>query len=161
MPLSRHRARTRFNEAEAHAPRIHPLTIRIDPDLSQASMRPRRMRLGYRRGLLSGSDWHGRGFNEAEAHAPRIPRQTPRQRRARRRRFNEAEAHAPRIPPAVLDQVNILLGFNEAEAHAPRIHLDVAFLLFFCLAGFNEAEAHAPRIHHNSLYYSLDMLRLQ
>ena len=39
---------SRFNEAEAHAPRIHPLNVK----LNFAALRR---------------------FNEAEAHAPRIP----------------------------------------------------------------------------------------
>ena len=36
-----------FNEAEAHAPRIHPNIPRFISTVSPASMRPRRMRLGY------------------------------------------------------------------------------------------------------------------
>ena len=38
----------RFNEAEAHAPRIHFRVGVIGSDHIVASMRPRRMRLGYR-----------------------------------------------------------------------------------------------------------------
>ena len=38
---------TRFNEAEAHAPRIQLLKQRIHSKVEEASMRPRRMRLGY------------------------------------------------------------------------------------------------------------------
>ena len=60
-----------FNEAEAHAPRIHGVFMTDFTLDATASMRPRRMRLGYQsvaadlsKNLLS--------FNEAEAHAPRI-----------------------------------------------------------------------------------------
>ena len=61
-----------------------------------ASMRPRRMRLGYNRLLLV---FHVTyiGFNEAEAHAPRIPRRTAGVEEKMKIGFNEAEAHAPRI----------------------------------------------------------------
>ena len=61
-----------------------------------ASMRPRRMRLGY---LAAGrSNRHGG-----------------------RRRFNEAEAHAPRILIPTSAKIGLCQRFNEAEAHAPRI----------------------------------------
>ena len=44
----------------------------VSKHISWASMRPRRMRLGYlTRMRLSDAGDHG--FNEAEAHAPRIP----------------------------------------------------------------------------------------
>ena len=36
-----------FNEAEAHAPRIHVCAADAQAVLALASMRPRRMRLGY------------------------------------------------------------------------------------------------------------------
>ena len=37
----------RFNEAEAHAPRIPRASDRLPGEPKDASMRPRRMRLGY------------------------------------------------------------------------------------------------------------------
>ena len=61
----------RFNEAEAHAPRIRPGISSPAPNQFPASMRPRRMRLGYLHGLWL-RDEASVGFNEAEAHAPRI-----------------------------------------------------------------------------------------
>ena len=68
-PLSR--AHRRFNEAEAHAPRIPAESLRADlPDI-MASMRPRRMRLGYLP-CAPGCRFASDSFNEAEAHAPRI-----------------------------------------------------------------------------------------
>ena len=39
--------RVRFNEAEAHAPRILDIGIGLRVWNANASMRPRRMRLGY------------------------------------------------------------------------------------------------------------------
>ena len=63
----------RFNEAEAHAPRIRQSLRLVSPARQDASMRPRRMRLGY--AASDGRRWCRRvSFNEAEAHAPRIPR---------------------------------------------------------------------------------------
>ena len=63
---------TRFNEAEAHTPRMRIQDV-------QARSRPTR-------------------FNEAEAHAPRMP--TPKScSPLRRAGFNEAEAHTPRMLP--------------------------------------------------------------
>ena len=60
-----------FNEAEAHAPRIRLAEVFVRHYGFAASMRPRRMRLGYARAeettILPKSS-----FNEAEAHAPRI-----------------------------------------------------------------------------------------
>ena len=86
----------RFNEAEAHAPRIldpkvmvtlldrvasmRPRRMRLGYQqwgfttpilVDEASMRPRRMRLGYRCNNRPGIP-AGKSFNEAEAHAPRI-----------------------------------------------------------------------------------------
>ena len=61
-----------FNEAEAHAPRIHGKKTLPQFPVNWASMRPRRMRLGY---LINWTDERQvsfPGFNEAEAHAPRI-----------------------------------------------------------------------------------------
>ena len=64
--------------------------------MATASMRPRRMRLGYGPIYQRDQVKRGQSFNEAEAHAPRILTvgrvQTP-----TLARFNEAEAHAPRI----------------------------------------------------------------
>ncbi len=66
----------RFNEAEAHAPRMR---WPADPARS-----------------------HRRGFNEAEAHAPRMPSGSSPDRRPMAR-FNEAEAHAPRMLMLLLE----------------------------------------------------------
>ena len=61
----------RFNEAEAHAPRIPEKAKRGCWLPGIASMRPRRMRLGYALYPDHLVADVGR-FNEAEAHAPRI-----------------------------------------------------------------------------------------
>ena len=61
-----------FNEAEAHAPRIPHSELQTVLNGLNASMRPRRMRLGYRI-LGRSANSRGKCFNEAEAHAPRIP----------------------------------------------------------------------------------------
>ena len=60
-----------FNEAEAHAPRIPNLSRAQAIGHVQASMRPRRMRLGYA-SIIPPASRRGKSFNEAEAHAPRI-----------------------------------------------------------------------------------------
>ena len=60
-----------FNEAEAHAPRIHIWRRPVASGAGVASMRPRRMRLGYQRGYDQ-TRHAATSFNEAEAHAPRI-----------------------------------------------------------------------------------------
>ena len=64
----------RFNEAEARTPRI-PSPPKTKPNLkAEASMRPRRVRLGYK--FTRKNDVvTGEGFNEAEARTPRIRRQ--------------------------------------------------------------------------------------
>ncbi len=62
----------RFNEAEAHAPRMPG-------------------------GDQPGADDIAPRFNEAEAHAPRMRYRHGRPARPGAR-FNEAEAHAPRMP---------------------------------------------------------------
>ena len=86
----------RFNEAEAHAPRILPQEKAIAGSVMS--------------------------FNEAEAHAPRIQAHLLHHQTVRAR-FNEAEAHAPRIPDPRTRYSVPILCFNEAEAHAPRIHV--------------------------------------
>ena len=60
-----------FNEAEAHAPRIRAQPSALDGTACPASMRPRRMRLGYDLRVFIKNHLTKR-FNEAEAHAPRI-----------------------------------------------------------------------------------------
>ena len=54
MHLSKFLMKKCFNEAEAHAPRIPPQPGAGGADLGHASMRPRRMRLGYNRGIAHG-----------------------------------------------------------------------------------------------------------
>ena len=89
------------------------------PSGQGASMRPRRMRLGYLRGQRQ----------------PRLVANC----------FNEAEAHAPRILIQNQSTFYLCPSFNEAEAHAPRIHV-IGAGGNGSIASFNEAEAHAPRI---------------
>ena len=63
--------RAGFNEAEARAPRMDGGEAFYGTGRRTASMRPRRVRLGwiaYRSGTVTNT----RGFNEAEARAPRM-----------------------------------------------------------------------------------------
>ena len=61
-----------FNEAEARAPRISPHKREARTCQISASMRPRRVRLGYGSPPSRVGRRQSR-FNEAEARAPRIP----------------------------------------------------------------------------------------
>ena len=131
-----------FNEAEAHAPRIHGLQhppVLLD---RRASMRPRRMRLGYNR--LS------RSWAELMAMASMRPRrmrlgyifeiflkpslEAPASMRPRRMRLGYRR-RPHRSPPCAG-------GFNEAEAHAPRIH----FAQKSCAKGFGQASMRPRRM---------------
>ena len=92
--------KARFNEAEAHAPRIPISGLTLLETLAFASMRPRRMRLGY------SSQGHPLAQNPSSASMrPRRMRlgynPKKRQSHACSKCFNEAEAHAPRIPGSV------------------------------------------------------------
>ena len=69
---------------------------------SRASMRPRRVRLGWAIARGPRGDAVER-FNEAEARTPRMGRDLLRTGARRRARFNEAEARTPRMDERGLD----------------------------------------------------------
>ena len=89
------RSPRRFNEAEARTPRIPATSASSVATRHDASMRPRRARLGYGR-RLAAADADGSRFNEAEARTPRMHRAW-KSTDVRRRCFNEAEARTPRM----------------------------------------------------------------
>ncbi len=112
---------SRFNEAEARAPR---------------------MRSCRRRGCAP----PGR-FNEAEARAPRMPVRAPSRSPTISTSFNEAEARAPRmrgravgvhrrLHGASMRPRRARLGCRRRRSRCPRVFS----------RGFNEAEARAPRM---------------
>ena len=87
-----------FNEAEAHAPRIRRAWRMKKCNRKTASMRPRRMRLGYNPHPRRRHRTRRGSFNEAEAHAPRIHSGGRSPNHTTNDGVTEAEAHAPRIP---------------------------------------------------------------
>ena len=108
-----------------------------------ASMRPRRVRLGW---LVPGtaSARHAWRFNEAEARTPRMRVAPGLQLASSYERFNEAEARTPRMARRMSRQ-RAASRFNEAEARTPRMRADRSERAV-AESRFNEAEARTPRM---------------
>ena len=110
-----------FNEAEARAPRIPGKYGDYKWPSLNASMRPRRVRLGYATSGRSRARMAPFRFNEAEARAPRIPTLDP----PSSERTESASMRPRRVRLGYRSTLSVGLQrvycFNEAEARAPRI----------------------------------------
>ena len=160
---------TRFNEAEAHAPRKLCLSGKETMSIMGASMRPRRIRLGYTARLLRprcadrlasmrprrtrlGNGRHVRGTRVGDAGASMRPRRIRLGYAAKRlsdvasihSSFNEAEAHTPRKRAAGRPTVRRLhaasMGRGACASDTELPGIDHA-----APCCFNGAEAHTPR----------------
>src|SRR5581483_2910382 len=88
-----------------------------------ASMRPRRVRLGWIPSIRATAPLP-HSFNEAEARAPRMANRERRRDQAQES-FNEAEARAPRMASMTASAApGSTACFNEAEARAPRMDVN-------------------------------------